>query len=162
MPIWHRQVRRGAHTHSRQVTYVSANSRTHTHTHTHTQSTPPPCLPFPPLFLSSLQVEVFHPEQFELDQLCQHRQIPVFAIGQNRQRQLANFRELGRFPFPPLVLRDDKQWNGGKLGHINKRDAQRQYVVIGTLAPIIVECLFFLCSDWGSGPEGGDVPLNQR
>ena len=41
-----------------------------------------------------------------------------------------------------------------------KRDAQRQYVVIGTLAPIIIECLF-LCSDWGSGPERGDVRLNQ-
>ena len=41
-----------------------------------------------------------------------------------------------------------------------KRDAQRQYVVIGTLAPIIIECLF-LRSDWGSGPEGGDVLLNQ-
>ena len=41
-----------------------------------------------------------------------------------------------------------------------ERDAQRQYVVIGTLAPIAIECLF-LCSDWGSGPEGGDVRLNQ-
>ena len=42
-----------------------------------------------------------------------------------------------------------------------QRDAQRQYVVIGILAPIIVECLLFSCSDWGSGSEGGDVPLNQ-
>ena len=43
--------------------------------------------------------------------------------------------------------------------HYGKRDAQRQYMVIGTLAPYIVEFLL-LCSDWGSGPEGGDVLLN--
>ena len=40
-----------------------------------------------------------------------------------------------------------------------ERDAQRQYMVIGTLAPNIIEFLL-LCSDWGSGPEGGDVLLN--
>ena len=39
-------------------------------------------------------------------------------------------------------------------------DAQRQYVVIGTLALLVVELfqivVCFLCKQ-GSGPEGGDV-----
>ena len=49
-----------------------------------------------------------------------------------------------------------------KYTKTKERDAQSQYVVIGTLAPIVVECFMFLCSDRGSGPEEGDVPLNQR
>ena len=40
----------------------------------------------------------------------------------------------------------------------DKRDAQRQYVVIGTLAPILfVLICCFICWDWSSGPEGDDV-----
>ena len=39
-----------------------------------------------------------------------------------------------------------------------KRDAQRQYVVIGTLAPIfLIYFCCLMCCDWGSGPEGDDV-----
>ena len=61
-------------------------------------------------------------------------------------------------PSLPLQLYDTVEPRSGTMV---ERDAQRQYVVIGTLAPITVECLLFLCGDWGSGPEGGDVPLNQ-